>query len=137
MSGLLLDTHVWIWYITGNEELSKKAQEIITDAIYENGVYIAAISLWEIAMLDQRQRIILQMPCLEWMNQSLKLTHIHIAPLTPAIAVESCHLPGNFHEDPVDRLITATARVEGLTLVTRDKKMLAYSGYKYVSSIQA
>ena len=137
MSGILLDTHVLIWYISGNEELNKKTHKIITDAIYNNTAHVAAISLWEIAMLEKKQRIILEMPCLEWINQSLELTHIRVASLTPPIAIESCHLPGKFHEDPADRMIVATARVEKLTLITRDKKMLSYSQSKYVSTIKA
>lgn len=137
MSGFLLDTHVWIWYITGNEELNKKVRKIITDAIYSHTLHIAAISLWEITMLEKKQRIILEMPCLEWINQSIELTRIRVAPVTPAIAVESCHLPGKFHGDPADRMITATARVEGMTLITRDKNILEYSQSKYVSAIKA
>jgi PIN domain nuclease of toxin-antitoxin system len=88
-------------------------------------------------MLEKRERIILEMPCQEWINQSIELTHIQIALMTPTLAIESCHLPGNIHEDPADRMIMATARVEGLTLITRDKKMIAYSHNKYVSAIQA
>lgn len=137
MTGFLLDTHVWIWYINGNVELNKKARNLITEAIYNNSAHVAAISLWEIAMLEKRQRIILEMPCSEWIKQSTELTHIRIVPLSPSIVIESCHLPGNFHEDPADRMITATARVEGLTLITRDKNILAYSQNKYVSTICA
>jgi len=98
---------------------------------------ISAISLWEISMLEAKTRILLDIPCLEWMNKAIKLTHCQIFPLTPSIAVESCSLPGNFHEDPADRIITATARVEGLTLFTRDERILEYSSKKYVSTVKA
>lgn len=137
MSSLLLDTHVWIWYVSGNEEINKSVQKTITSALHNNQAYLAAISLWEICMLDKKQRIILEMPCLEWINRFLQLTRIRILPLTPEIAQESCHLPGKFHNDQADRLITATARVEGLTLVTRDTRILSYGRNKYISTIKS
>lgn len=137
MKSLLLDTHVWIWYIIGNEDLNKQARHSITEALHENRAGIAAISMWEIGMLERKQRIILEMPCLEWIKQSLAITHARIIPLTPEIAIESCQLPGDFHEDPADRLITATARVENCTLVTRDARILEYGRKKYISTMKA
>ena len=137
MKPLLLDTHVWIWYINGNEELSRSVRQVITTALHENNASLAAISLWEIGMLEKKQRIILEMPCQEWIKQSLALTHLRIQPLTPEIATEACQLPGNFHEDPADRMIVATARVEGLTLLTRDKRILEYGRHKYLSTLKA
>src|SRR3989337_49930 len=100
MSSIILDTHVWIWYVNGSEELSKSVHKTITTALYNNSAHLAAISLWEICMLEKRRRIILEMPCLEWINKSVDLTHIQILPITPAIAAESCNLPGKFHDDP-------------------------------------
>lgn len=136
MSVILLDTHVWIWFVNGNKELGKAIREKINTAIQNNAMGISAISLWEISMLEIKNRIVLDMPCLEWINKSLKLTRCQVFPITPSIAVESCSLPGNFHEDPADRIITATARVEGLALLTRDARILAYSRKKYVSAIK-
>jgi PIN domain nuclease of toxin-antitoxin system len=136
MSEILLDTHVWIWYVNGSEELGKTIQKTITTALYNNSAHLSAISLWEIGMLEKKQRITLEMPCLEWINKSIELTHMRILPITPAIAIESCNLPGKFHDDSADRMITATARVEGLTLVTRDARILTYSHHKYISTIK-
>jgi PIN domain nuclease of toxin-antitoxin system len=137
MSSILLDTHVWIWYINGSKNINKATHKIITTALHNNEAYLAAISLWEISMLKKKKRIILEMPCLEWINKSIELTHVRIVSLTPAIAVESAHLPGQFHDDPTDRMIVASARVEGLAVVTRDKQILAYSQHKYLSTIKA
>jgi PIN domain nuclease of toxin-antitoxin system len=137
MNAILLDTHVWIWYANGSEDLSKPARKAITEALHQHKAFIAAISLWEIGMLNKKQRIILGMPYLEWINQSLELTHLQIAPLTTSIAAESCQLPGEFHGDPADQLIVSTARVEGLTLVTRDKLILAYSQQQYLTTLKA
>src|SRR3990167_9976263 len=137
MNALLIDTHAWIWYVNGNKELKPSTRKIMSEAIYNQNIHLAAISLWEICMLDKKQRIVLEIPCLEWINKFLELTHIHVQAITPAIAVESCHLPGEFHDDPADRLIVSTARVEGLALVTRDARIVAYSRNKYISIIKA
>ena len=136
MSGILLDTHVFIWYVNGNNEINKRLQNVIDSAIQSNSIYLAAISLWEISMLDVKQRIILEMPCLEWISRAIKELHIQILPITPTIAVESANLPGAFHGDTADRLIVATARAEGLALATRDKNILDYGKSKLLSAIR-
>lgn len=132
MKKIVLDTHAFIWHVNGEKTLSKATQKQIDAASQEGGLYLAAISLWEISMLDKKKRILLDMPCLEWLQQALELTHTQVLPVTPAIAVESCHLPGDLHEDPADRLIVSTARVENLTLLTRDTRILRYGENKYV-----
>lgn len=137
MKAVLLDTHVWMWYMNGNEELNKNVRKIITNAFDNNQAHIAAISLWEVGMLEKKKRIILNMPGLEWINSSIELTHLRVLPITPEIANESCFLPGVFHDDPADRMIVATSRVEQLTLVTRDAKILEYGKNKYISTLQA
>lgn len=137
MRGLLLDTHVWIWYVLGDPEISKSLRKEIGNAIKENSIYIAAISLWEISMLESKGRIILEMPCLEWIKNAIEYTHAQVLHMTPEIAVESCHLPDSFHEDPADRLIVATTRVEGLPIVTRDARILQYSKQKHITAIKA
>jgi PIN domain nuclease of toxin-antitoxin system len=137
MKGLLLDTHVWIWYVIGSNEINKSLRKEIGDAIKNNNIYIAAISLWEISMLASRRRVILEMPCLEWIKNAINYTHAKILQLSPEIAVESSNLPDSFHDDPADRLIVATARVEALIIVTRDKRIFEYSKRKYISAIKS
>jgi PIN domain nuclease of toxin-antitoxin system len=134
---LLLDTHVWIWFANGDAALQKSLRKTINQAAQDHLLNIAAISLWEVAMLEKRKRIILEMPCLEWIKRSIELMKIQIVPLTPEISVESCHLPGHFHGDPSDQLIVASARNESLVLVTRDKNILKYAQQKYISCLIA
>jgi PIN domain nuclease of toxin-antitoxin system len=131
---LLLDTHVWIWYVCGTNHLNAAAREKLSESLYHNKAYLAAITLWEISMLEKKQRIAIDMPCLSWINKSIQITGVQVLPLTPEIAVESCHLPDDFHNDPADRIITATARVKSLTLVTRDERVLAFGAQGFVST---
>lgn len=133
MSGILLDTHVWIWYVNGSAELGHAAIKSITNALHQHQAHLAAISLWEICMLEKKKRITLGMPYLEWVNKSIDLTGLKVVAMTPEIIADSCHLPGAFHSDPADCLITATARVENLELLTRDELILAYGKQNYVS----
>ena len=101
---LLLDTHSWIWFVDGNKQISIDVRRRINEAIKLQQAYVAAISCWEVAMLEAKDRIVFSMPWLEWVEKSLTKSNIHLAPITPAIAVDSAHLPGDFHGDPTDRL---------------------------------
>ncbi|MFQ5672798.1 MAG: type II toxin-antitoxin system VapC family toxin [Nitrospinales bacterium] len=124
---LLLDTHVWIWLLTGDKKLaSSKCLPHINEAAKHSAIKVSAISVWEVGMLESKGRIKFSMDCLRWVQQALEAPGTSLAPMTPEIAVESCRLPGNFHGDPADRIIIATARILGACLVTDDKKILAY-----------
>ena len=135
MKGILLDTYVWIWLMEGAPELGIDAQKMINQAARNSLIGISAISLWEISMLNMKGRIRLEKPLLTWVKEALALPGIELKPLTPEIAVESTQLPDGFHGDPADRLIVATARVHGLSLLTRDEKILAYVKQEYLDAI--
>lgn len=134
---IVLDTHVWIWLLIGEPELSETARRAIEDAATTGGVLVAAISIWEVAMLEAKRRLTFAKPCLQWVQQALAAPGVRLAPLTPEVAVESSRLPGSFHDDPADRMIVATARVLGATLVTRDTRLLAYGAEGHVVVIPA
>lgn len=122
---ILLDTHTWFWALSEPERLSEKALKTITAAAPgDRG--IAAISLWEFAMMVSRSKVRIPMTLDQWFKRAISHAGITVLPIDPEIAAESCALPGEFHKDPADRLITATARVHGLTLVTKDAKILEY-----------
>ena len=123
---ILLDTHIWIWWVQGDSRLSADLAEQLK--AYENdGLGISAISYWEVAKLVQYQRIHLPCDIDDWMDQALAYPGIQRLELTPAIAIESTQLPGTFHRDPADQIIVATARVHQLALMTLDQKILDYS----------
>ena len=134
---LVLDTHVFLWLINGDKDLSSKGTEVILKNAEDGSIALSAISLWEISMLYARRRILLNQPCLNWINRSLEAPGIVLCPLTPEIAVESSTLPGIFHGDPADRIIVATARVLSVPLVTKDQRILNYREESYLECIKA
>lgn len=118
---LLLDTHIWLWWINQNEQLSIQHQAIIAEA--EN-VYISSISCWELALLQQRQRIELNEPLQDWLH--IALEDIVCLPITETIAVQSA-LMDFHHRDPADRFIIATAVIHDCELMSFDGKFKFYS----------
>ena len=113
--------------MNADASLSSQTKRIIENASQEGGIGVCAISLWEISMLSSKQRILLNQPCLQWIQKAIGTHGISLIPLTPEIAVETCSLPGEFHGDPADRMIVATARIFQLPLVTCDQKIIQYA----------
>lgn len=124
---LLLDTHVWLWLEMGSDELSAGARRAIASALGAGRLHITAISLWELALLASRRRVVLGKPTNLWFESALAEPGPIVEPLSVRVAIETCELPGVFHRDPVDRMIVATARVIGATLMTRDRRILDYA----------
>ncbi len=122
---IVLDTHIWIWWVQGDQLLPPDYQAYIQS--YETqGLGISVISCWEIAKLIERRRITLPLPVEDWINQALSYPGMQLIDLTPRIVVESTELPGTFHRDPADQLIVATARVYNCPLVTVDTLIRNY-----------
>lgn len=122
---ILLDTHAWVWWVHGEERLSPNQ----LNAIQENEsdtIGVSAISCWEVAKLVERGRLELPEPLETWFEQAFSYPGIRIMDLTPEVAIESTCLPGEFHRDPADQMIVATARVYDCPLVTADKKITTY-----------
>ncbi|MBC8183985.1 type II toxin-antitoxin system VapC family toxin [candidate division KSB1 bacterium] len=128
---IILDTHIWIWWVHGDSKLPKEYQAYLQEhEKQEFGVSI--ISCWEIAKLVQYNR--LELPCSisEWFNQALLSPYIRLIDLTTEIIIESTQLPDPFHKDPTDQLIVATARYYHCPLMTVDRKLLGYSSVENV-----
>jgi len=119
---LLLDTHIWLWWINQDNQLSAQHCAVIGEA--EN-VFVSAVSCWEVVMLHQRQRIALSKPLPEWFYLGLEKANITVLPVTEAIAVKSAQL-AFYHRDPADRFIIATALVNDCRLMSFDGKFLLY-----------
>jgi PIN domain nuclease of toxin-antitoxin system len=122
----LLDTHVLIWLLEGNERLGQQAKQLADRAFAENALSVSAITFWETAMLQQRQRISLSLPVNQWRQELLAIGLREIA-VTGEIGIAATELD-NFHADPADRIITATALLENATLITADNLILNWNG---------
>lgn len=118
---ILLDTHVLVWAVAEPKRLSKSAQAAINQFRKGDGLAIAAITLWELAMLLARGRI--QAYGTIEASVRLLIEGITVKPITPEIAVLATQFPSDFPSDPADRLIGATARAEGISLITRDERL--------------
>lgn len=114
----VLDTHAWIWMSAG-------APEAVSAATFRGRCIVSAISVWEISMLSQKGRLELAPDLDTWISRNLSAP-VELEPISPAICVVSCRLP-EFHGDPADRLIVATAITLGLPLITGDKKIIAWN----------
>jgi PIN domain nuclease of toxin-antitoxin system len=135
---LLLDTHCWIWAQLGvTQRMSRAAVSAIRDAESEGGLLVSVISIWELAMLEKRGRIGLPRNIRAWVEEALHQPGVSVAELTPEIAIESVHLPGDLHGDPADRILVATARVLGATLLTKDERLISYSRRRHVRALEA
>ena len=128
MSALLLDTHLWLWYAEGvTERLRPASVKKLDAARRSDGLIVSAISVWEIGMHAARGRIQLAVPLRDWVDKALGVPGIRLAPLDAAVAAESTLLPGEPQGDPADRFLIATARMHGVTLATRDERILEYA----------
>jgi PIN domain nuclease of toxin-antitoxin system len=124
----LLDTHAWLWLLQGDSQrLGPTARERILAAAREGVLRLSAISPWEVGMLVAKQRLVVSLPCQYWVRQALQVPGLSLVPLTPEIALQSSFLPGEFHGDPADRIIIATARDTGAVIITADQRILDYA----------
>lgn len=127
---LLLDTHVWIWLMLGDERLNLAFRRATEQS--EERILISAISVWELGMLVERKRIQLEIDCLDWAEEALTSSNIDLLPLTPRIAIQSTRLPDTIHGDPADRILIATAHEHNAILITHDQKILDYGKNKFI-----
>lgn len=135
---VLLDTHVWIWLMEGEgSELAPSVRDAIEAASEAGAIRIAAITVWEVAMLAAKGRLRLTMEIDEWIRRALSAPGTQLVELTPEVAIDSTRLPGDAVGDPVDRMLIATARRTGARLVTRDQKMLACGASGYLAVMDA
>jgi PIN domain nuclease of toxin-antitoxin system len=122
---IILDTHIWLWWVHEPGKLTTRQIEEINKN-EKNIIGISAISCWEIAKPVEYKRLELPVGLREWFKEALNYPGIQLLDLTPEIAIESTHLPGDFHRDPADQIIVATARLSACPLITSDRKILDY-----------
>ena len=132
---VLLDTCAAIWLLDG-APISAASREAIRSAqLSYAGVYVSPITAWEIAMLVGKRRIRLSYSPGVWFETLLEFPGMRLALLSPEVLMSSCVLPGTPPRDPADRMIAATARAFGYTVITRDGELVPYAAAGHVSVV--
>jgi PIN domain nuclease of toxin-antitoxin system len=129
---IVLDTHALVWWVSGDPTLSKKAKSAIERELDGGDIIISAISAWEVAMLVEREKLVLSMDVSSWLDTIAAIDAVRFVPVDVEIATKSVDLPGEFHKDPAHRMIVATARKFAVALVTKDEKIRAYAHVKTI-----
>jgi PIN domain nuclease of toxin-antitoxin system len=127
VSGLLLDTHILLWWRTDPEQLAKSHERWLAD-IEARGepAGISAITLWELAKMVARGRLEIERPLDVWLQELENHPLVRVFPLSASIVAESVRLGDGFHKDPADQIIVATALCHGLRLITADQRILRW-----------
>lgn len=135
MQPLLWDTHAAIW-IDQKARLSQGALDALR-AAHREGVpsYVSPITAWEVGMLASRGRLQLLIRPERWFANLVELPGVRLAEMSPGVLIASSYLPGKPPNDPTDRIIAATARELGATLITRDRALLEYGEQGHVSVV--
>ncbi len=128
---LLLDTHVFIWVVTADRKLGRKAKRLLEKADTE--IWLSPITLWECLVLDRIGRVRLEPTPLRWIRDALAEYPFREAPLNHEVALETRGVSLN-HEDPADRFLAATAAVYDLTLLSADDRLLAGRGFSVIAN---
>jgi PIN domain nuclease of toxin-antitoxin system len=137
MSGrLLLDTCAVIWMATDENQMSRDARQALDEAFFADlAVGVSPITAWELGLLGRSGRLPAPIQPARLFERFASAEGIRLEALTPAILIDSSFLPGEFHNDPADRIIVATARTLELTVVTRDRAILDYARQGYVLAL--
>jgi PIN domain nuclease of toxin-antitoxin system len=117
---VLLDTHVWLWWLLGSDRIAKKERQDLDRLASRDALRIAAVSLWETQMLHEKGRLALNRPFDIWLRDAAAADVVQIMPLDVEVVIELDNLPRSFHGDPADRLIVSTSRAHKLSLATHD-----------------
>ena len=121
---LLLDTHVLLYWLGGDPRLSDEQARIINRASPDQPLWVADISLWEIATLVSLGRLRVQTPLRDWLEAAVAPPLVRRIGISPSVAAEVAQLPDTFPRDPADRIIVAAARALGATLLTQDQRII-------------
>ncbi len=120
---LLLDTHIWVWWLLGQKDLPPKQRTRLNAAASRNPPLVSDISVWEVQMMFAKGRLPLQIPFDQWLHRATRPDLVQMVRIDVAVALRLNGLPVDFQGDPADRIIVATALARGVPLFTHDRKM--------------
>jgi PIN domain nuclease of toxin-antitoxin system len=126
---ILLDTHIWIWWVQGESRLDP-AHGAALDAVSSERLALSAFSCWEVVKLHEHGRLILPNGISSWLVRATVYPRLDIIPVTTEIAIGVAELPPGMHRDPADQIIVATARVLDCPLLIYDRLILKYPHVK-------
>jgi PIN domain nuclease of toxin-antitoxin system len=134
---LLLDTHALFWAVTTG--LKRAAADLVVEVGKTGGLLISPVSAWELGLLANPRygppRVRLDPTPARWFADVLESPANSETPLTIEIGLDATMLPGDFHRDPADRLLVATARILDVPIMTRDSAILDYAAQGHVRAI--
>ncbi|WP_342270558.1 type II toxin-antitoxin system VapC family toxin [Rickettsia endosymbiont of Orchestes rusci] len=133
---VLLDTHVVLWIMLEPEKIPEAIKQHIKIALENKLLFFSSISLWEIAMLAHKKRININQPIKDFLQSITNIKGLSIKNISVEVAAESSLLINDFHNDPADRLIVATAKCYNATLITRDQKILTWAKFGHIKSLK-
>lgn len=120
---ILLDTHVWLWWLLGDGGLSDSERDELDKMASANLLALSWASIWETEMLDRKDRIRLLPDFQRWIRLATNSDMIRLLPADIDVVITQRELPESFHGDPADRLIAATSILSGFPLATHDKRI--------------
>jgi PIN domain nuclease of toxin-antitoxin system len=121
-----LDTHAWVWWVTEDRRLSRRARAQIVASAGAHNLWISLISVWEVAKKVEKAQLVFDRDLDEWLDEAVTRSGLGFLELSRSILVQSCQLPQPFHGDPADQILVATARQRGAVLVTKDRRIRQY-----------
>lgn len=135
MSAIIIDTCAALW-LSSDGAISDEATAAL-DGASDTGtpIYVSPITAWEVGMLASKDRVKLLMTPERWFEGLLARSGLRLADMPPRVLIASSFLPGRPPNDPADRIIAATARDLGATLITRDRQLLAYAEQGYLRAV--
>lgn len=120
----LLDTHVLVYWLDDGARLTDAQQTVIAAASEAHPLWVSDISIWEVGTLVGLGRLQLRLPLRDWLEAAVAPPLVRRVSISPTVVSEMAQLPSSFHRDPADRLIVASARATGATLLTHDPNII-------------
>lgn len=121
---VLLDTHIWLWWLLGDGNLSSTEREALGMLASKKSLAISWVNIWETEMLERKGRVSLLPDFKTWIEQATHPEIVTVLPVDTAVVIAQCNLPESFHGDPADRLIAATSMLSGYPLATHDQRIV-------------